>query len=59
MSVGEMVISATNLSFVTVDGFKVDCARKTAISADNSKYTVIHVWTSNDENFYSQQCNTE
>ena len=36
VSVGEMVVSISNVSFVTFDGFKVDCARKTAISADNS-----------------------
>lgn len=37
MSVGEMVISVSNVSFVTFDGFKVDCARQTAISTDNGR----------------------
>ena len=30
-----MVISVSNVSFVTFDGFKIDCARQTAIFADN------------------------
>lgn len=43
VTVGETVISASNLSFVTLDGFKVGCARQAAISAEN----VINVTLSN------------
>ena len=35
MTVGETIISVSNVSFVTFDGFNIDCARQTAISAGN------------------------
>lgn len=33
MSVGESVVSLENVSYVQLEGFVVDCARQTAVTA--------------------------